>query len=989
MFLRNLKINAQLFIGFGIMFLFVIALSVVSYIHSNLINTQTELMYKHPIQVRRAIGTLENDIYQMRVATRNLMIYKNLDQQKEEVNTIEIAAADARKQFEIILEKHIGNKAKVTNAQTAFIKWETVRRSNTDRILNGDIETAKDFVLADGEIGLLRVDMLKKIKIVDESISEQAENLYINSMELNDRLKLQLSVITFLILVFVFIIAWFIIDSIRKPIEHLTKVMGKFQEGDHNVRSKIKNKNEFGILSEAFNAMIESIRGNLELNVKTNILVDSMLKNDNVHTFFREMLPKIAELTNSQMAAVYILSDDKKSFNHYESIGLTSEFIKMSFEADSYEGEFGPTLSSLKIQHVKNIPIDTSFVYQTVSGKFIPREIVTIPIVVNDEVITIISLASVRKYSDEANKLINSTYNILSARIEGILSHRQIRKFSKRMEIQNSELVAQKVELDVQRIALKEQNKKLETQKSILEEASKLKTHFLSNMSHELRTPLNSVIALSGVLNRRLKSKISDDEYNYIEVIERNGKHLLSLINDILDISRIEAGKEEVEVTNFSTENLIEDLLEMIRPQADEKNIELKQNKSQQSIFINSDYHKCRHILQNLIANAIKFTEKGKVEIDLIKEKEKLEIRVIDTGIGISAENLEKIFDEFRQADSSTTRRYGGTGLGLAIAKKYANLLGGTITVVSSIDQGSVFTLILPIIYSEENRIIEKPVYKPSSRPSTLEKMSTNKQKTILLVDDSEPFIIQMKDFLYESGFEIITAQNGQEALDKISQIIPDTIILDLMMPDIDGFEVLKTIRNAEATAQIPVLVLTSKHLTKEDSSFLIKNNVHQLIQKEDVNRVELLKALADLHRTGTTEELIIKNKTQTRTNERLNILVVEDNSDNMLTVKAIFEEKHNIYEATDGLEGIAMAIKYKPDLILMDIALPGIDGIEAFKRIRLNGELSHIPIIALTASALTSDRETILAFGFEAYISKPINEKEFFRTINRVLYGV
>lgn len=864
MFLRNLKINVQLYIGFGIMFLFVIALSVVSYIHSDLINSQTELLYHHPLQVRRAIGKLETDIYKMRLATRNLMIYKNRDQQKEEVNAIEIAAADARKQFEIIFEKHVGNKAINTSAENAFIKWEAVRKHNTDRILNGDIDTAKELVLADGEIGLLRTDMLKKIKIVDESVKEQAESIYLNSMKLNDRLRLQLSLITFFILVFVFIIAWFIIDSIRKPIVHLTHVMGKFQEGNFNVRSKIKNKNEFGILSEAFNTMIESIRGNLELSERTNMLVGSMLANDSVHTFFREMLPKIAELTNSQMAAVYILSDDKKSFDHYESIGLSSDFIKMSFEADSYEGEFGAALSSKQIQHVKHIPIDTSFVYQTVSGKFIPREIVTIPIVVNDEIIAIISLASVRKYSNEANKLIESTYNIITARIEGVINYRKIRKFSKRMEIINNELIAQKVELDAQRIALKDQNEKLETQKSILEEASKLKTHFLSNMSHELRTPLNSVIALSGVLNRRLKSKISDDEYNYIEVIERNGKHLLSLINDILDISRIEAGKEEVEVTNFRAESLIEDLLEMIRPQADVKNIELKQKESQQSIFINSDYHKCRHILQNLIANAIKFTEKGKVEIELIKEKEKIKIKVIDTGIGISAENLVGIFDEFRQADSSTTRRYGGTGLGLAIAKKYANLLGGTIHIESAIDQGSVFTLTLPLNYSEDNRVVEL-----------------------------------------------------------------------------------------------------------------------------EQNRGKLLKSANDLNNDATPQVLSIVNKKDKNTKERLNILVVEDNSDNMLTVKAILEEKHNIYEATDGLEALVLANKYKPDLILMDVALPGIDGIEAVKRIRLNGELSHIPIIALTASAMTSDRETILAFGFEAYISKPINEKEFFRTINRVLYGV
>lgn len=988
MFLKNLKISAQLFIGFGSMFLFVVALSVISYIHSDLINSQTETMYNHPFQVQRAIGTLEKDIYQMRLSTRNLMIYTSAKQQRIEVDAIDNAAADVIKQFEIIQEKYLGDKAEFTNAYNAFVKWETVRKDNTDRILNGDIDTAKESVLPDGDVGILRADMLAKIKILDNFASQKAISLYENSTKLHEKLTIQLYLFTFLILLSILVIGWLIINSIRNPIKHFIKVIEKFQGGNHNVSSKINNKNEFGVLSEAFNAMIESIRGNYELNEKTNILVDSMMANDNAHSFFREMLPKLAELSNSQMAAVFILTDDKKSFNHYESIGLTSEFIKMSFDAYSFEGEFGPALNSHQIQHVKNIPIDTSFVYQTVSGKFIPREIVTIPIVVSNEVIAIISLASVRKYSDEANRLIDSLYNILSARVEGILSYRKIRKFSNKMEIQNNELSAQKVELDAQGIELREQNRELEKQKNILEEANKLKTHFLSNMSHELRTPLNSVIALSGVLNRRLKSKIPAEESNYIEVIERNGKHLLTLINDILDISRIEAGKEEVEITNFSTENLLEEVLEMIRPQADQKKIELIQKNNRHKVYINSDYNKCRHILQNLIANAIKFTEKGKVEIEIIEEKDEFEIKVIDTGIGISAENLEKIFDEFRQADSSTSRRYGGTGLGLAIAKKYANLLGGTVKVQSSIDQGSVFTLTLPINYSEDKRVIEKPVYKPLSKPTTLKKLYGDKQKTILLVDDSEPAIIQMKDFLQESGYEILTAQNGKEALDTISQTIPDAIILDLMMPGIDGFNVLQTIRNAETTAQIPVLILTAKHITKEDLNFLTKNNVHQLIQKGDINREELLRAINDLYKTGTNEELNIVQKKHKKTKEKLNILVVEDNSDNMLTVRAILEDIYIIYEATDGTEAIELANKYKPDLILMDIALPGIDGIEALKTIRMNGELAHIPIIALTASAMTSDRETILASGFDAYISKPIDENEFFGTINRVLYG-
>ena len=252
------------------------------------------------------------------------------------------------------------------------------------------------------------------------------------------------------------------------------------------------------------------------------------------------------------------------------------------------------------------------------------------------------------------------------------------------LEYQNRELESQKTELAMQSAELTEQNTELEMQKKQLSEASELKTNFLSNMSHELRTPLNSVIALSGVLNRRLAAKIPDEEYSYLEVIERNGKHLLSLINDILDISRIESGREEIEISRFNVNGLVTDVINLILPQAQQKNIELRQTAPGSDVFMTTDFDKFHHILQNLISNAVKFTDEGRVEVSAVKTGDTVSVSVADTGIGISANHLPHIFDEFRQADGSTSRRYGGTGLGLAIAKKYANLLGGNVTVKSS-----------------------------------------------------------------------------------------------------------------------------------------------------------------------------------------------------------------------------------------------------------------------------------------------------------------
>ena len=244
-----------------------------------------------------------------------------------------------------------------------------------------------------------------------------------------------------------------------------------------------------------------------------------------------------------------------------------------------------------------------------------------------------------------------------------------------------------------------------------------------------------------------------------------------------------------------------------------------------------------------------------------------------------------------------------------------------------------------------------------------------------------------MKDILEENGYKIIVAGNGGEALSIIDKQIPDAMILDLMMPGIDGFQVLKTIREHERTLHIPVLILTAKHITKDELKFLKSNNIYQLIQKGKVNREDMLKSVSDMVNAGLDKTVKAKT-TIKRTEAKPVILVVEDNPDNMLTIKALLGENYEVIEATDGNESIEIIKIIKPHLILMDIGLPDKDGIELFKEIRRKPELQHIPVIAVTASAMTEDRERILAYGFDGYVPKPIEEKLLYKAIDEVLYG-
>jgi len=562
-----------------------------------------------------------------------------------------------------------------------------------------------------------------------------------------------------------------------------------------------------------------------------------------------------------------------------------------------------------------------------------------------------------------------------------------------KLEQQNHELDMQKSELSTQAAELMQQNTELDMQKSQLAEASRLKTNFLSNMSHELRTPLNSIIALSGVLNRRLAGQIPEEEHGYIGIVERNGKHLLELINDILDISRIEAGREEVEITQFNLGGIITDLTVMLEPLAVQKGVALRFDAGDAPLTVESDEAKCRHILQNILGNAVKFTEKGSVDVTAKVRGESLHITVRDTGIGIDRKYLANIFNEFSQADTTTTRKFGGTGLGLAIAKKYADLLGGTITVESTVGEGSTFTVVLPL-RSRKNG--QAPAAQEAAGPAlphasahAAAARAQGNGETILLIEDSEPAIIQIKDLMETSGYRILVAHSAREAYKLIEDKLPDAMILDLMMPDVDGFSVLNTLRATEKTADIPVTILTAKHITHEELKDLKRNNVYQVIQKGGIDRERLLTVVADmLHPVPPQAAPAARPAPRPKPAQgKPKILVVEDNPDNMTTLKALLEDKYELLEAADGETGVRLAREQMPGLILMDIALPGISGIDAFHSIRDGSATQHIPIVALTASVMTQERSTIMSHGFDAFVAKPLIAEELFKVIREALY--
>ena len=834
--------------------------------------------------------------------------------------------------------------------------------------------------------------------------------------------------IMYVIIVFIFtaivisIIAFGISKSISKPIVEMDSVAQKIRAGDFSVRNTITSKDELGSLALAFNNMAETTESRIKIQQGISNISETMIGQSSMQEFGSELLKQLMEITGANMSTFYILNEATSEYEHFASVGANEKLLK-PFNAENPEGEFGNAFSKKSIYYLQEIPEDTIFKYKTTAGDAIPKEIITIPVLVESTVVALISLVNIQKFSKECYDIlklswlsINSSYSSLLGGERTRILAEQLSKTNRQLEAQTEELQDQAEELQDQAEELQltseelqEQNLELEAQRIQVEEANRLKSEFLSNMSHELRTPLNSIMALSRVLITQTKNKLSDEENNYLEIVERNGKRLLSLVNDILDLSKIEAGKVEILPEFISIGALLQLIKENMQSFIEEKGLTFTLSVPDNLPKVETDESRLHQVLTNIIGNAVKFTEKGSVDIAVKHDSQNVLIEVNDTGVGISKEVLPHIFDEFRQADGTSSRQYEGTGLGLAIANKMTNILGGNIKVKSKLGKGSVFIITIPIKWHEEILLAQDVNLKTTtqSEKSTI-LVVDDEQKTvkdisntcILIVEDNQDAIIQVKAVLENEGYKIDVAGSGQEALDYVQHTIPDGIILDLMMPDIDGFEVLEKIRNTEKTKKIPVLVLTAKDLSKEELKKLSSNNIQQIVQKGDVDiegllyKVKLLLGNEPKSRTKDKRKKLERNRSPLQADEDVtnadlpNVLIVEDNPDNMMTIKAILKGKYNIAEAVDGAQGLRMALFQIPDIILLDMALPKMSGKEIVQILKINNETRNIPIVAVTARTMKGDKEKLLEVGCDGYIPKPIDPEALLAEIGNLLSG-
>jgi len=728
------------------------------------------------------------------------------------------------------------------------------------------------------------------------------------------------------------------------------------------------------------------------------------------------IITKIGNYIDASIGALFLVDEKKKVLHLTGSYAYQGKF---NHDIKFGEGLVGQTALEKKAKLISDVPEN----YIKVSsglGSSSPNFLFLVPIIFEHRTIAVAELGFLVKPQENKLQLIGNIAENIGIALNSALAHLQLKELFEQTQQQAEELASQQEELRttneelihkteelqaseeelrVQQEELQQTNVELEEKAQLLEErnvfineakeaislkaeelelSSKYKSEFLANMSHELRTPLNSILILARILKENKHNNLSDEQVKYAGVIQNAGNDLLTLINDILDLSKIESGNIDLHLEKIRPAAIGNNLESLFTELANHKKIDFKIDLSNElpSDFI-SDQGRLEQVLKNLLSNAFKFTpEKGKISVavNLVKAnvaqsninlKESatpiLSFAVSDTGIGISADKQQVIFEAFQQEDGSTSRKYGGTGLGLSISRELTNLLGGEIQIQSEQGMGSTFTLLIPqnlVLDSvADAEIIEaKPLNEISPKPIKIEP-SINLKPTgnvLLIIEDDVDFAEILKSYAIDKGFEPILAHSGDTGLEMATDLLPDAIVLDIMLPVMDGWEVLKKLKSNPDTQHIPVHMMSA-------------GNEKETKAKQE-GAIGFLKKPIEKDKLDQAFDLI--------SNQQLfpfkNVLVVEDQilQSNNLT-EQLLQKGINVSQAYTGKEALQMLDEHHFDCIILDLKLPDISGFDLLDQIKAKEELKHIPVIINTAMELDREKMVHIMQYTEAMVLK------------------
>lgn len=527
---------------------------------------------------------------------------------------------------------------------------------------------------------------------------------------------------------------------------------------------------------------------------------------------------------------------------------------------------------------------------------------------------------------------------------------------------------------------MKETQEELAEAKEVAEAATQAKGDFLANMSHEIRTPMNAILGLNHL---QQKTNLTPKQLDYAKKIERSAQNLLGIINDILDFSKIEAGKIDMEKIDFNLNDVLDNLSNMMSVKAQQKDLELIISKhSDVPTYLIGDPLRLGQVLINLSTNAIKFTEKGEIEIKaekikITKKEAFIRFSVRDTGIGLTEKQKGKLFQSFQQADTSTTRKYGGTGLGLTISKKLSELMGGEIGVDSVPGEGSTF------FFTAKFGISTRKKEKIQIIPEALNGMN------VLIVDDNETVLEVLTDYCQDFSFNVQTATNGKQAIEILQKDNSiQTVFMDWKMPIMDGLEASIRIKNDPKINPKPKIIMVTSYGREEIINRSEKIGLDGFLIKPVSQSLLLDTVVEAFGETITTDRVSDKKKEKSDELDAIrgaSLLLVEDNEINQQVAVELLESEGFTVEVADNGQIAVDKIndnRDKYDMVLMDLQMPVMDGYTAAKTIRKNKEFDSLPIIAMTADAMSGVEDKVLSIGMNAYVTKPIDVEQLYKTI-------
>ncbi|MBA3534061.1 MAG: response regulator [Ardenticatenales bacterium] len=535
---------------------------------------------------------------------------------------------------------------------------------------------------------------------------------------------------------------------------------------------------------------------------------------------------------------------------------------------------------------------------------------------------------SLSAYADEF-AVLAGVFNLMTARLRELINSLEQRVAERTQQLEHA-------------------SEELRRAKVLAESANDLKSKFLANMSHELRTPLNAIINFAAFMLSRDFGDLTEHQDMMQQRIRANGQHLLSLINDILDLSKIEAGKMDLRCEEVDLRALIESVRSTALGLTKDKELQLVVELPEATLpLIWADQRRIRQVLLNLLSNAAKFTpEEGIITVRVWEEEGgSVAVSVSDTGIGIPPEQLTRVFEEFHQVQDDASREYQGTGLGLPICRRLIEMHGGTIQVTSDLGYGSTFTFTLPIASSESGTPL--PTIPQTPEPSAPE----HQGRLIIVVDDDSDAQAIFRHHLGAAGWTVHSVMDSNQALEAIRRMHPHLVILDIMMPHLDGWQVLQQLRTEAATARVPIVVCSIVDAAQEHMG--VVQGVQSWLTKPIVG-----------------EELLQEVQNHARLPAR--VLVVDDDPDARMVVRSILEgDGWDVIEAIDGEEALQLLSEEQPDLMILDLMMPKVDGFKVLEQMQLSRAGSAVPVIVVTARELSGQEERWLAEHTQGYFQK------------------